>query len=620
MGTGSGFSNILIGWAKCDFDPKYMKIGVASAECCVSGAFFRTFPRVLTYEAESLPIGNINYDVIHKTLEIPESYQLDENNQLIFGKKPKFQTLNGVALALSHVSNDLNKINYSMKCAANDSENFPNIIIDNSEPIKSYINNDNVNYINESSQPKLNNLVTSKKSINPIHYLRYYKHASKNNFEYKFSCATSLDAVLSSMCPHSPIFVTNTFNSITVSTNAYGIDIHGHTSNCTNFKDSVTIRIDCEETLSAEGWIPSEMIGIVEVWIFIHGFNTSCTDSVVLMGQMSAFGNFPPYIKPLIFSWPSENSLFKFFKARDNASNEVVHCHFKSFIEALFENGIRNLHIMTHSMGARMFITSFSKIKHMFNKHDSSNASKINLLTITLISPEYDLETFILKDFAVLRKYCSIISIFSDLRDKALISCEKLTKGKALGRRVFDVYSTKDIESISSDSSDSDSLKCSESTDARYYIPNDTEIKPLQSKKMGFLEKHSATIADMKLPKHLNKKMSVNIDVNADGRGKRRKKGNFKHSNTLSNFEIDCQDADKKNWLDVDVIDTTWLGSNINNIRHTFWFLNREIIEDIRELIVYRKRACQRTGRLDRREGNVWVYRVAPQDVKSVFT
>lgn len=101
---------------------------------------------------------------------------------------------------------------------------------------------------------------------------------------------------------------------------------------------------------------------------------------------------------------------------------------------------------------------------------------------------------------------------------------------------------------------------------------------------------------------------------------------------------------------DVDVIDMTWLGSNVHALRHSYWALNREVIEDLRceelppqkrclavavgvfalrclvwavsvfrELIVSRKRARQRTSRLDRREGNVWVYRVAPSSLTSIF-
>lgn len=42
------------------------------------------------------------------------------------------------------------------------------------------------------------------------------------------------------------------------------------------------------------------------------------------------------------------------------------------------------------------------------------------------------------------------------------------------------------------------------------------------------------------------------------------------------------------------------MDQNIHGMRHSFWNLNREIIEDIRELMVTRKRASQRMGRLDR--------------------
>lgn len=55
--------------------------------------------------------------------------------------------------------------------------------------------------------------------------------------------------------------------------------------------------------------------------------------------------------------------------------------------------------------------------------------------------------------------------------------------------------------------------------------------------------------------------------------------------------------------VDLDVIDTTFVDQNVHAMRHSFWNLNREIIEDIRELMVTRKRARQRMGRLDR-----WVF------------
>lgn len=35
-------------------------------------------------------------------------------------------------------------------------------------------------------------------------------------------------------------------------------------------------------------------------------------------------------------------------------------------------------------------------------------------------------------------------------------------------------------------------------------------------------------------------------------------------------------------FTDLDVIDMTWLGNNVHAMRHSYWPLNREIIEDIR--------------------------------------
>ena len=38
---------------------------------------------------------------------------------------------------------------------------------------------------------------------------------------------------------------------------------------------------------------------------------------------------------------------------------------------------------------------------------------------------------------------------------------------------------------------------------------------------------------------------------------------------------------------DVDVIDMTWLGSNVHALRHSYWSLNREVIEDLRYVSIH---------------------------------
>ena len=63
----------------------------------------------------------------------------------------------------------------------------------------------------------------------------------------------------------------------------------------------------------------------------------------------------------------------------------------------------------------------------------------------------------------------------------------------------------------------------------------------------------------------------------------------------------------------VDVIDTSNMASNINQIRHSFFHLSRESIEDIREVLITKRTASHRQSRLIGREGsNVYDVAVAP--------
>ena len=70
----------------------------------------------------------------------------------------------------------------------------------------------------------------------------------------------------------------------------------------------------------------------------------------------------------------------------------------------------------------------------------------------------------------------------------------------------------------------------------------------------------------------------------------------------------------------VDVIDTSTISSNIHEIRHSFFYISREMIEDMRELFTYSAPAAQRTARLLRRsqEGNCFDICVAPKSVSTI--
>lgn len=70
----------------------------------------------------------------------------------------------------------------------------------------------------------------------------------------------------------------------------------------------------------------------------------------------------------------------------------------------------------------------------------------------------------------------------------------------------------------------------------------------------------------------------------------------------------------------VDIIDTSTISSNIHEIRHSFFYISREMIEDMRELFTNGAPAAERTARLLRRsqEGNCFDICVAPKSVSAI--
>jgi len=70
---------------------------------------------------------------------------------------------------------------------------------------------------------------------------------------------------------------------------------------------------------------------------------------------------------------------------------------------------------------------------------------------------------------------------------------------------------------------------------------------------------------------------------------------------------------------DLDIVNTTCVCSNVEEFAHSFFYISREMLEDIRELLVTKRRARDRTARLVQREAsNVFDVCVAPGYVRGV--
>lgn len=75
------------------------------------------------------------------------------------------------------------------------------------------------------------------------------------------------------------------------------------------------------------------------------------------------------------------------------------------------------------------------------------------------------------------------------------------------------------------------------------------------------------------------------------------------------------EDDSTKVWLDCDVIDTTGLDTNVNNLRHSAYNVNSILLRDIEEIVITGKRAADRTSLLHK-NGNIFEYCHAPSFVQ----
>ncbi|EFA78923.1 hypothetical protein PPL_08391 [Heterostelium album PN500] len=249
-----------------------------------------------------------------------------------------------------------------------------------------------------------------------------------------------------------------------------------------------------------------------------------------VFAQFLALGHFPNHIKPFVFNWPSSTSSLLYWCAHSIASDNDNHRDLQKFIESLGNAGIRNLHIMCHSMGTRFLLRSFSKVKKAFGKRmvlspnvsfnnipnvpeqqQRQHESKISLTNLIFLNPDYEIETF-KNDYDELRNYCPRITVYADHRDMAIKMAFKMLQKQNLGN---------------------------------------------------------------------------NINPISDDYGRS---------------------------LDVDIIDTGDLDSNMSERHHSFFNINRLMVDDLHDLIVTGKRAEERTSRL-KKVNDVYRFSILPSSV-----
>jgi hypothetical protein len=320
--------------------------------------------------------------------------------------------------------------------------------------------------------------------------------------------------------------------------------------------------------------------------IFIPGFNSWLKHSLETFGQMIAMTRLGETVIPILFAWPGAQVL-TYRQASLISGSDNNKKNFLQMLQRLLDAGIQNVHIVTHSLGVQSLMAAFendqdgtpSAVSQCFDPAPThgeapssvTNLNRLQCRSITMLNPDFNVNAFRERGFQSLRRVTSLITVVGDKADQALF-WSSLINGITnwLG---YPQASMCDSKALHDDKGFQLQQPIGKNIDKLYVEEGmDIENKSLLLQHKDHLGASSRTIKN------------------------------------------EVGDSDKI-WLDCDVIDTTGLDTNVNNLRHSAYNVNSILLRDIEELIMTRKRASERTTLLHKK-GNVYEYCHAPSFVK----
>lgn len=308
-----------------------------------------------------------------------------------------------------------------------------------------------------------------------------------------------------------------------------------------------------------------------EALVFLHGYNSDVATSCGRMAQLLTLGNMASHIVPFVFSYSAGFAL-SYLQVKQHMPEYKR--DLKEFFTELGKQ-YKEIHIICHSCGAEFFFLNYEAIiscfapKRTTSIHDFDTSIGHDrlpqLTTLTLINPDVLVDTVCER----LPKIMDVAEHFTTYNDK---------KDGALFWSGF-------IQTV---------------------VPKRFRrgtIQPLKGRRAIIF---GAVVSPLWLEPAANKEdvalkgPVVDLPGNLSWFG----------AGTTGRPFSDAPRLDK----DIDVIDCSSIDQNIHKLRHNYYMLNTQVVEDICELIGSRRWANNRT-RLVRTEANTFNFLCPPADV-----
>ncbi|TYZ64079.1 hypothetical protein PybrP1_002681 [[Pythium] brassicae (nom. inval.)] len=342
-----------------------------------------------------------------------------------------------------------------------------------------------------------------------------------------------------------------------------------------------------------------------EALVLLHGYNCSLDYGMNRLAQLLALGDFPSFIHPFVFSWPSGGALAYFQAKKVGSESDRTASDFRSFLESLRDAGYTTLNIIAHSMGARVFFKCLNS-GHLDNILMPVNSSahlgqpRIQLSTLTFCNPDYSRDDFVKYGggYDTARRYCDHITLYADSMDGALFYLEFLSKTSVCGPLNYSLGRRGTM--VHRDVSESEPRERSET---QFLNWTESNLRP-------------AVDMDLAIASVNQKGKFAGVASFAYNRAPVGRRAQDRAHGVRDLLKNDPALVAEQQYLDMDVIDTTWMDNNVHAIRHNYFNINPTIVDDLRHLIVGKKRARARPGLLQTTSAeNVYIFLVAPSHV-----
>ncbi len=159
-----------------------------------------------------------------------------------------------------------------------------------------------------------------------------------------------------------------------------------------------------------------------EALLFIHGYNVTFHEAALRTAQLTYDLGFKG--PPILYSWPSKGSLFRYGADRESA--EWSAAHLRVFLDSIIAiTGAKHVNVIAHSMGNLVLTQALEKM--------AATGGDTVLANVVLAAPDVPAALFQQQMASLIRPLVSRLTIYLSAKDKALWASKALSTHLRLG-------------------------------------------------------------------------------------------------------------------------------------------------------------------------------------------